>query len=87
MKFIFQKSVKKVVEYWMFMEMQLYIFMEWKPPAIESQYDGNEFTALPIYNSVYVPKKAKKTYIKWAKTETVWNGMICIRFNRLQRVF
>ncbi len=22
------KSVKKVVEYWMFMEMQLYIFME-----------------------------------------------------------
>ena len=26
-----------------------------------------EQTALPIFNKVYVPKKAKKTYIKWAK--------------------
>ena len=26
-----------------------------------------EQTALPIFNKVYVSKKAKKTYIKWAK--------------------
>ena len=26
-----------------------------------------EQTALPIFNKVYVAKKAKKTYIKWAK--------------------
>ena len=61
------KSVKKVVEYWMFYGDATIYFHGMKPPVIESQYDGNEFTALPIYNSVYVPKKAKKTYIKWAK--------------------
>ncbi len=54
------QSVKKVVEYWMFYGDATIYFHGMKPPVIESQYDGNEFTALPIYNSVYVPKKAKK---------------------------
>ncbi|MGN1205856.1 MAG: hypothetical protein ACI4SQ_02580 [Eubacterium sp.] len=38
-----------------------------KPPVIESKYKGYEYTALPIFNKVYVPKAAKKTYIQWAK--------------------
>lgn len=61
------KSVKKVVEDWMFFGDATVYFHGTKPPVIVSKYNGNEFTALPIYNTVYVPKKAKKTYIKWAK--------------------
>ena len=61
------KSVNKVVEHWMFYGDATAYFHGMKPPVIVSEYNGNEFTALPIFNKVYVPKKAKKTYIKWAK--------------------
>ena len=61
------KSVNKVVERWMFYGDATVYFHGMKPPVIVSKYNGNEFTALPIFNKVYVPKKAKKTYIKWAK--------------------
>ena len=61
------KSVNKVVERWMFYGDATVYFHGMKPPVIISEYNGNEFTALPIFNKVYVPKKAKKTYIKWAK--------------------
>ena len=62
------KSVKKVVEDWMFFgDSATVYFHGTKPPVIVSKFKGNEFTALPIFNKVYVPKKAKKTYIKWAK--------------------
>ena len=61
------KSVNKVVECWMFYGDATVYFHGMKPPVIVSEYNGNEFTALPIFNKVYVPKKAKNTYIKWAK--------------------
>lgn len=61
------KSVNKVVERWMFYGDATVYFHGMKPPVIVSEYNGNEFTALPIFNKVYVPKKAKNTYIKWAK--------------------
>ena len=61
------KSVNKVVEHWMFYGDATVYFHGMKPPVIVSEYNGNEFTALPIFNKVYVPKKAKNTYIKWAK--------------------
>ena len=62
------KSVKKVVEDWMFFgDSATVYFHGTKPPVIVSKFKGNEFSALPIFNKVYVPKKAKNTYIKWAK--------------------
>lgn len=63
------KSVKKVIEEWMFFESILtkVYFHGKKPPVIKSKYSGQVFTALPIFNEVYVPKGAKKTYIRWAK--------------------
>ena len=61
------KSVNKVVERWIFYGDATVYFHGMKPPVIVSEYNGNEFTALPIFNKVYVPKKAKNTYIKWAK--------------------
>ena len=69
------KSVKKVVEDWMFFgDSATVYFHGTKPPVIVSKFKGNEFTALPIFNKVYVPKKAKKTYIKWAKDR---DGLKC----------
>ena len=72
------KSVKKVVEDWMFFgDSATVYFHGTKPPVIVSKFKGNEFTALPIFNKVYVPKKAKKTYIKWAKDRDglEWNNL------------
>ena len=72
------KSVKKVVEDWMFFgDSATVYFHGTKPPVIVSKFKGNEFTALPIFNKVYVPKKAKKTYIKWAKDRDglKWNNL------------
>ena len=71
------KSVNKVVERWMFYGDATVYFHGMKPPVIVSEYNGNEFTALPIFNKVYVPKKAKKTYIKWAKDRDglKWNNL------------
>ena len=71
------KSVNKVVERWMFYGDATVYFHGMKPPVIVSKYNGNEFTALPIFNKVYVPKKAKKTYIKWAKDRDglKWNNL------------
>ena len=71
------KSVNKVVERWMFYGDATVYFYGMKPPVIVSEYNGNEFTALPIFNKVYVPKKAKKTYIKWAKDRDglKWNNL------------
>ena len=61
-------SVKKVIERWMFFDLSVEVYFHGKkPPKIESKYSGSEYTALPINNSVYVPKGTKKTYIKWAK--------------------
>lgn len=61
------KSVNKVIENWMFFDITCKVyFHSKKPPVIESQYDGNVFTAMPIFNEIYVPKGAKKAYIKWA---------------------
>ena len=55
------KSVKKVVEDWMFFgDSATVYFHGTKPPVIVSKFKGNEFTALPIFNKVYVPKKAKR---------------------------
>ncbi|MFR2171565.1 MAG: hypothetical protein ACLS54_13160 [Anaerostipes hadrus] len=54
------KSVNKVVERWMFYGDATVYFHGMKPLVIVSEYNGNEFTALPIFNKVYVPKKAKK---------------------------
>lgn len=65
------KSVKKVVEDWMFFsdyelsETKIY-FHGKKPPKIECSVSGQVFTALPIFSRVYVLKGAKKTYIRWA---------------------
>lgn len=62
------KSVNTVIEDWMFFEnfsAKVY-FHGNKPPKIVSQYPGQVYTALPIFDEVYVPKKAKKTYIQWA---------------------
>lgn len=71
------KSVNKVIENWMFYGDATVYFHGMKPPVIVSQYNGNEFTALPIFNKVYVPKKAKATYIKWAKDRDglEWNNL------------
>ena len=71
------KSVKKVIESWMFYGNATVYFHGTKPPVIISQYKGYEYTALPIFNKVYVPKKAKKTYIKWAKDRDglEWNNL------------
>ena len=72
------KSVKKVVEDWMFFgDSATVYFHGTKPPVIVSKFKGNEFTALPIFNKVYVPKKAKKIYIKWAKDRDglKWNNL------------
>ena len=71
------KSVNKVVERWMFYGAATVYFHGMKPPVIVSEYNGNEFTALPIFNKVYVPKKAKNTYIKWAKDRDglTWHDM------------
>lgn len=67
------KSVNKVIEDWMF-----FSYFDWgispkvyfhgtTPPQIICKEPGGVFTALPIFEEVYVPKKAKKTYIQWAK--------------------
>lgn len=71
------KSVNKVIESWMFYGNATVYFHGTKPPVIISQYKGYEYTALPIFNKVYVPKKAKKTYIKWAKDRDglEWNNL------------
>lgn len=65
------KSVNTVIEDWMFFsdyelsETRIY-FHGKKPPKIQSKVSGQIFTALPIFNKVYVPKGAKQTYIRWA---------------------
>lgn len=65
------KSVNTVIEDWMFFSdyevsgTKIY-FHGKKPPKIVSEVSGQIFTALPIFNKVYVPKGAKKTYIRWA---------------------
>lgn len=70
------KSVNKVIENWMFFPryapdtaggdyVKVY-FHGTKPPQIVSEVPGYEFTCLPLWNEVYVPKKAKKAYIRWA---------------------
>lgn len=65
------KSVKRVIEDWMFFldyevsGTKIY-FHGKKPPKIVSKVSGNVFTAIPIFSHVYVPKGAKKTYIRWA---------------------
>ena len=71
------KSVKKVIENWMFYGDATVYFHGMKPPVIVSKYNGQEFAALPIFNKVYVPKKAKQTYIKWAKDRDglTWNNL------------
>ena len=72
------KSVKKVVEDWMFFgDSATVYFHGTKPPVIVSKFKGNEFTALPIFNKVYVPMKGKKTYIKCAKDRDglKWNNL------------
>ena len=67
------KSIKKVVGDWMFFldyendVTQKIYFHGIKPPKIVCKKPGTVFTAIPIYNRVYVPKKAKKAYIRWAK--------------------
>lgn len=67
------KSVNKVVNDWMFfsdmgkgVSTKIY-FHGMKPPKIVCKQPGYIFTALPIFDEVYVPKKAKKAYIQWAK--------------------
>jgi len=60
-------SVVKVIEDWMFFEDAKVYFHSKKTPVIVSDYEGWEFTALPIFNKVYVPKGAKKIYKQWAK--------------------
>ena len=71
------KSMKKVIENWMFYGDATVYFHGMKPPVIVSKYNGQEFAALPIFNKVYVPKKAKQTYIKWAKDRDglTWNNL------------
>lgn len=65
------KSVRKVIEDWMFFldyevsGTKIYFYGK-KPPKIVSRVSGNVFTAIPIFSYVYVPKGAKKTYIRWA---------------------
>ena len=71
-------SVKKVIERWMFFDLSVEVYFHGKkPPKIESKYSGSEYTALPINNSVYVPKGTKNTYIKWAKDRDglTWNDL------------
>lgn len=66
------KSVNKVIENWMFFSdleedtMAKVYFHGTKPPKIVSKVPGYVYTALPIWNEVYVPKKAKNVYIRWA---------------------
>lgn len=62
------KSVKKVIEQWMFFdEITTKIYFHGKtPPKVESRYPGQVYTALPIFNPIYVPKGCKQTYIQWA---------------------
>lgn len=66
------KSVNKVIEDWMFfsdygmgISVKVY-FHGTTPPKIVCKEPGGIFTALPIFNEVYVPEKAKKVYIRWA---------------------
>lgn len=66
------KSVNTVIEDWMFFSdyekgsSAMVYFHGNTPPKIVSKYRGYESTAIPIFNDVYVPKKAKKAYIQWA---------------------
>lgn len=64
------KSVNIVIDDWMFFSYferdgwaKVY-FHGTKPPQIICK---KELTAIPIFEEVYVPKKAKKTYIQWAR--------------------
>lgn len=66
------KNLKKVIEDWMFwgdraMSGLTVYFHGKKPPVIESKYSGQEYTAIPIFEKVYVPKGTKKAYVQWAK--------------------
>ncbi len=61
------KSVKKVIEDWMFFDDSAKVYFHGKtPPKVESRYPGQVYTALPIFNPIYVPKGCKQTYIQWA---------------------
>lgn len=70
------KSVNKVIGYWLFFheisdaKKKVY-FHGSKPPQIVS------LASLPIWDEVYVPKKAKKSYIQWADGEEglVWDDL------------
>ncbi len=61
------KSVKDVYDGWLFFPTFCKIyFQSKKPPVIHSQYEGWEYTCMPIHEKVYVPKGAKKNYVNWA---------------------
>ena len=63
------KSVNKVIGRWMFFEgfegAQEVYFHGTKPPQVVCERLKSLITSIPIFNDVYVPKKAKKAYIRW----------------------
>lgn len=66
-KVIIPKSVKNVYDGWLFFPTFCKIYFQAKkPPVIHSQYEGWEYTCMPIHEKVYVPKGAKKNYVNWA---------------------
>ena len=65
------KSVNKVVERWMFYGDATVYFHGMKPPVIVSEYNGNEFTALPIFNKSMCQRKQRIPISNGQKTEMV----------------
>lgn len=62
------KNLEKVIEDWMFWDHFAKVYFHGKtPPVITSKYKGYEFTAMPIFDEVYVPRGTKKIYEDWAK--------------------
>lgn len=65
------KKLEKVIEEWMFWDdwggIPKVYFHGKVPPAVTSKYAGYEYTAMPIFDEVYVPRGTKKAYEKWAK--------------------
>ena len=63
------KSVNKVVERWMFYGDATVYFHGMKPPVIVSEYNGNEFTALPIFNKSLCAKESKEYLYQMGKRQ------------------
>lgn len=64
---IIPKSVQDVYDSWLFFDSAKVVFKSSTPPVIHSKYEGWEYTCMPIFCEVYVPKNAKTNYMNWAK--------------------